>query len=212
MTLEILGAGFGRTGTHSLKTALEMLGHGPCHHMYEVRQIPEQVDWWHDIADGATPDWDRVFAGFRSQVDWPASAYWPQLVQHFPHAKVILTDRDPEGWYASISRTILPATLIGRVEDPDPVNRRASDLIYKIALEGIFEGRLADKDFAVSKLMENRRAVIDAVPPERLLVFDTAMGWAPLCAFLGVDVPDAPFPQTNSVAEFRQRKPYLGDR
>lgn len=209
MTLKVLGAGFGRTGTHSLKLALEQLGFGPCHHMYEVRQHPEQVEWWHAAALGEKLNWDKVFEGFVSQVDWPASYFWQDLSTHYPDAKIILTDRDPQSWYKSISRTILPATEIGRHEDPDPTNRKASEMIYQIALENIFEGRLGEKDFAINKMLTHRQHVIDSIDPERLLVFNTADGWGPLCAFLGVEKPSEPFPRSNSAKEFIERKPYL---
>ncbi|MBL4874017.1 MAG: sulfotransferase family protein [Rhodobacteraceae bacterium] len=212
MVLKVLGAGFGRTGTHSLKIALEQLGYGPCHHMYEVRQRPEQVEWWLSAARGETLNWDKVFEGFVSQVDWPASYFWKELSTYYPEAKVILTDRDPESWYKSISRTILPASEIGRYEDPDPTNRKASEMIYQIALKNIFEGRLGEKDFAIATMQAHREEVIDTISPERLLVFDIAEGWEPLCAFLNVECPTEPFPQTNSAKEFRARKPYLANR
>jgi len=209
LTLKVLGAGFGRTGTHSLKLALEQLGFGPCHHMYEVRQRPEQVESWLAAARGESLNWGEVFDGFASQVDWPASYFWKDLSAFYPDAKVILTDRDPQSWYKSISRTILPATEIGRHEDPDPTNRKASEMIYQIALENIFKGRLGDEDFAISTMLAHRQHVIDTIPAERLLVLNTADGWAPLCDFLKVEQPDEPFPRSNSAKEFIARKPYL---
>ncbi len=211
MTLRILGAGFGRTGTLSLKFALDALGFGPCHHMYEVRKRPKQVAWWSEACRGEKLDWNRVFAGFGSQVDWPGSVFWRDLVVHYPDAKVILTDRDPDAWYESISRTILPASEIGRFSDPDPVNRQGSEMIYQLVLQGLFEGRMSDREYAIAKLVEHRDEVIRAVPPERLLVFRPGDGWGPLCDFLNVPKPDGPFPRGNSVAEFRALKPYLDD-
>ncbi len=209
MPLKVLGAGFGRTGTYSLKLALEALGYGPCHHMYEVRKRPQQVAWWHAASHGKLPDWDEVFAGFGSQVDWPASYFWKDLCVHYPDAKVILTDRDPESWYESIRRTILPASERGRFEDPDPTNRKASEIIYRIALQKIFSGRLGDREHAIRCLLAHRQEVIATLPPERLLVFGIGDGWERLCEFLGVPVPDLPYPSGNSVAEFLARKPYL---
>jgi Sulfotransferase domain len=95
MALRVIGAGFGRTGTHSLKLALEQLGFAPCHHMYEVRAHPEQLAFWQAAARGELPDWDEVFAGFAAQVDWPGARFWRELAEHFPHAKVILSVRRP---------------------------------------------------------------------------------------------------------------------
>ncbi|MDB4111956.1 sulfotransferase family protein [Yoonia sp.] len=209
MSLKILGAGFGRTGTLSLKFALDQLGFGPCHHMYEVRQSQQQVDWWHAAAMGQKLDWDAVFDGFQSQVDWPGSVYWKELGAHFSDAKVILTDRDPDAWYNSISKTILPASERGRHEDPDPLNRKASDMVYHISLQGIFEGRLGDRDFAIKRMLDHRQEVIDTIDADRLLVLGVGDGWKPLCDFLGVPVPDVAFPRGNSLAEFLARKPYL---
>ncbi|MGR3291064.1 MAG: sulfotransferase family protein [Paracoccaceae bacterium] len=150
-----------------------------------------------------------MFEGFASQVDWPASYFWKELSAYYPDAKVILTDRDPEAWYESIRHTILPASEIGRHEDPDPVNRKASEMMYQIALEKIFKGRLGERNFAIKKMRAHRQEVIDTIPPERLLVFNITEGWGPLCTFLGVGTPAAPFPRGNSVEEFRERKPYL---
>lgn len=209
MPMKILGAGFGRTGTFSLKRALETLGFGPCHHMYEVRQRPDQVELWMSAATGQKPDWSEAFKGFQSQVDWPASAYWKELHAHFPQAKVILTDRDPEAWYESIRQTILPASEIGRHADANPIGRKASEMMYKTALLGIFEGRLQEKDFAIQRMLDHRQEVIDTIPPEQLLVFGVGDGWEPLCRFLSVPEPDGPFPSGNSVKDFRALKPYL---
>ena len=216
MSLKVIGAGFGRTGTYSLKLALEALGFGPCHHMYEVRQKPEQVEWWLAAARGGKLDWNTVFDGFQSQVDWPASRYWKDLCDYYPNAKVILTDREPESWYKSIEQTILPASEIGRIKDPDDLNRKASEMMYQTALQGIFEGRLADRDFAIDKMLRHRLEVINSINPERLLVFRVGENWGPLCDFLEVPVPNEPFPSGNTIKDFLSRKSYLrnheGDR
>jgi Sulfotransferase domain len=209
MTLKVIGAGFGRTGTLSLKLALEELGLGPCHHMYEVRRSPRLTALWTAVTDGAPPDWDQIFTGYASQVDWPAAAFWRDLIAHFPQAKVILTVRDPEAWYASIVKTILPASVQGRMEDPEAIGRAGSDIIYRIALKGIFQDRLTDKAHALDVYARHQRDVIAAVPADRLLVYDVKEGWDPLCRFLDLDVPGTPFPRSNSTDEFLARKPYL---
>lgn len=209
VTLEVIGAGFGRTGTHSLKRAIEVLGFGPCHHMYEVRRSPEQLDMWTEVSRGAHPDWGKIFSGFRSQVDWPASCFWEELADHFPTAKVVLTVRDPDAWYHSISRTILPSSELGRTMDETAEGRAGSDIIYRLVLEQIFGGRLADKDHAVHVYNDHIDRVTATIPPERLLVYNVKDGWGPLTDFLGVPVPDVEFPSGNSVADFRSRKPYL---
>ena len=115
MTIEIIGAGFGRTGTESMKRALETLGYGPCHHMYEVLKRWDRYDDWLRILKGeAEPDWPRLLEGYRSSVDWPVAYYWRELAELYPEAKILLTVRDAESWYASMDKTIL--TLI---RDPE---------------------------------------------------------------------------------------------
>lgn len=209
MGLNIIGAGFGRTGTWSLKQAIEILGLGPCHHMYELRRSARQIALWQSIAAGGPADWDVVFNGFFAQVDWPAAAYWRQITAHYPQAKVILTHRNPEAWHDSMLQTIVPAATIGAEQDPDANGRAGSAIIRKLVLEGIFDGRITDRAFALNRFAQHRQEVIETVPPDRLLVFDVRQGWAPLCAFLNCPIPETPFPSGNSVSEFRARKPYL---
>jgi Sulfotransferase domain len=119
MPLEVIGPGFGRTGTNSLKLALEHLGFGPCHHMFEVRDKPELLPAWEAAADGETVDWNKVFSGYRSQVDWPGARYWRELSQYFPKAKVILSVRDPDAWFDSVQATIAPF-VSARGKHPSP--------------------------------------------------------------------------------------------
>ncbi len=209
MALSIVGAGFGRTGTRSLQEAVEMLGFSPCHHMYRVRSSARQLELWQGIADGAVPDWDEVFQGYSAQVDWPGAAYWREIASHFPQAKVILTVRDPDAWYTSMLQTIVPSATVGSEVDPDPAGRAGSEIIRKVALERIFQGRILDRAYALDCFARHRQEVIASIEPGRLLVFDVREGWEPLCTFLGCEVPDQPFPSGNSVAEFRARKSYL---
>lgn len=209
MSLKIIGAGFGRTGTHSLKSALEILGYGPCHHMYEVRRSAEQLAFWATAAQDVAMDWDKVFAGYNAQVDWPAAYYWQDLAAHFPQSKVILTHRDPEDWYASIQSTILPAAEMGRTQDPDPMGRAGSDISYQIVLRKVFGGRLSDKAHAIDVYTKHLANVKQLISPERLLTYDVRDGWEPLCDFLNVRRPDQEFPIGNSTADFRAKKTYL---
>ena len=144
MTLKVIGTGFGRTGTDSMRNALNMLGFGPCHHMYEVMGNPEQTDIWRSIARGATPDWDHVFKGFNSCVDWPSARYWPEIIRHFPEAKVILTYRDPESWWASFDKTIGP----GVEADSDPL-----DFGNMGIRDQTFGGRVRDRAHCINTKM-----------------------------------------------------------
>ncbi|MBF9060080.1 sulfotransferase family protein [Rhodobacterales bacterium HKCCSP123] len=209
MSLEVIGAGFGRTGTYTIKLALEHLGFSPCYHMYEVRTRPELLRPWEDALNGSSPRWEQVFAGYRAQMDWPAAAYWKDLAEAFPQAKVILSVRDPEEWYASISATILPSVTVGLAADEDAFSRAASEMIFHTVHERVFGGRLADKDAAISIYKAHIEDVKAHIPSDRLLVYNVAAGWRPLCDFLGKDVPALRFPHTNSTQDFLRRKPHL---
>ena len=118
--MKVIGAGFGRTGTASLKAALEMLGYGPCYHMSTVIRDTYRVRQWLEISHGRGLGWDEVLAGFQSALDWPAAAYWRELAEHYPGAKVILTVRDPDRWYDSVSATIFARALAGELNIGQP--------------------------------------------------------------------------------------------
>ena len=197
MTLAVIGAGFGRTGTLSMKAALEILGFGPCHHMMTVIDDPEQKRIWRAAAaTGGQPDWNEAYAGFRSAVDWPTAYYWRELSEYFPDAKMLLTIRSPESWYASMTKTV--ANALGASNDP-------ASLGVKLIGQGTFGGRFEDRAHAIAVYERHNAGVRAAFPPERLLVFQIGDGWEPLCRFLGVPIPDVSFPQTNSTEEFTAR-------
>ena len=198
MALEIIGAGFGRTGTYSLKAALERLGFGPCHHMSEVIDTPEQVGLWSDVAAGR-PDFGRIFAGFRSAVDFPVAAYWQDVLAVTPGAKVILSDRDPEDWYESFSQTILPL-ILDKAAWPD--ERRAWFEMIDDVIVGKALGGRTDREGILAVYRANADAARALQAEGRALVFRSRDGWAPLCEFLGVEVPGEPYPKTNPRAEF----------
>ena len=200
MPLMVIGAGFGRTGTSSLKLALERLGLGPCHHMSELFVHPEQIPLWEQATDGAAVDWQALLAGYRSAVDWPACHFWRELAQHYPAAKVILTVRDPGSWYRSAAATIF---RVMREKPKDvPAAQAQWRLIRKMILAQTFGGSTDDEALAIEVLEMHDREVRGAIPAERLLVYDVAEGWAPLCAFLGVPEPGEPFPKANTTEEF----------
>ena len=192
--VKVIGAGFGRTGTHSMKSALELLGFGPCHHMVEVLSNPGQLARWRHIADAGSGDWDDALAGYNSSIDWPSAFYWRQLAAHFPQAKVLLTVRSPESWYKSFSSTILQG--IGPESGPETFG-------HKVIRNQIFSGSPEDRDVAIAAFNRNNAEVRAAIPAERLLVYEIGDGWEPLCGFLGVPVPEAGFPSSNSTDEFR---------
>ena len=205
MALEIIGPGFGRTGTHSLKLALEQLGFGPAHHMYEVRDHPEQLAAWEAVARGESVDWDEVFRGYRSQVDWPGARVWRELARHWPGAKVILTVRDPDAWFDSVQATIA-GFLALRGQLPDAHANAIATMVQTLVAEQVFDDRLTDRAHATRVFRDHIAAVQAEIAPERLLMFDVRDGWEPLCGFLGVPVPETPYPQTNSSKAFREEE------
>ena len=163
MALEIIGAGFGRTGTESMKRALERLGYGPCYHRYEVIPDKQRYETWQGIYDGTvTPDWDVVFDGFKATVDWPAARYWRELAAHFPQAKILLTYRDPESWYASMEKTILTF-----LRDPEKTDGMAPRLH-----RAVFGGNVQDKDHIIAVYERNISEVQKAIGPDRLLSYE----------------------------------------
>jgi hypothetical protein len=211
MALEIIGAGFGRTGTTSLKAALEQLGYRKCHHMLEVMQSRKQIEAWWSVAKNGTGDWDEIFEGYRASLDWPSSAYYEALMRHFPRAKVILTVRDTDAWYRSASATIhrlmrvTPAWLRWF-----PRMRMTAEMLHGIVWDGVFHGRFEDAEASKRIFRQHIEDVKARVPPERLLVFNVRDGWQPLCEFLGVPVPEgAPFPHLNESARMRRLIPVL---
>jgi hypothetical protein len=218
--VKVIGAGFGRTGTRALKAALERLGYGPCYHMSEVIDQPYRIRQWLEIGEGATPDWDDVFAGFHAAMDWPAAAYWRELAEHYPDAKIILSVRDPQRWFESVSATIFKSALAERRPMPAHrrvirwlVARRAPDFaVYPrmaraTVIDRIFDGRIDDPAHAVRIFERHIGEVKASIPADRLLVFNVQEGWAPLCEFLGCAVPDEPFPQANERAAFWRKRP-----
>jgi hypothetical protein len=201
MALEIVGAGFGRTGTLSLKFALERLGFQQTYHMMELFQHPEHLATWERATRGEAVDWDPVFAGYRAAVDWPVAAFWRPLAERYPDSRVILTVRDADAWIDSVHKTIYPASLAARSAE-DAETRRWGDWVFQLIWDGTFHGRMDDRRHLKEVYLNHAEDVKRSVPADRLLVFEASQGWAPLCRFLSVDVPDEPYPRVNSSEEF----------
>lgn len=203
--MKLIGAGFPRTGTMSTKAALEQLGFGPCYHFVTQFERPQDIAVWQAAADGKPVDWNALFADFQSAVDWPTSAFYRQFMAVYPNAKILLNVRDPEAWYESIMNTVYPASRSGLSAPADSVPGGAGRAINTLGWEGIFQGRFEDKEYAISVFERRNQEVKDTVPPDRLLVWEVKQGWEPLCRFLDVAVPDAPFPRLNDAESFRQQ-------
>ncbi len=202
MKLKVIGAGIGRTGTFSLKTALERLGFGSCHHMAEVLgNMPEQLPLWQAAVAGQ-PDWEAVYDGYNSAVDWPTARFYRELHSAYPDAKFVLGYRSPQSWAESFSQTIYMA-----LSDISQAPKEQHDWLHMVAelitQNGIPPGldvKELEKAFIV-----HVEAVRKAIPTDQLLVFMAQDGWEPLCAFLDVPVPNEPYPRTNDRAEFWER-------
>lgn len=190
--MKVIGAGLGRTGTMSLKFALEHLDFGPCYHMIEfMAHIPEHLPLWTNVIEGH-PDWDAVFDGYASTVDYPGCTYWRQLVAKWPEAKVILTLRDPDSWFESAHETVLSSRMRNMLA-ASPIER-----FMDATVNSDFGDRIDDRTFMTDYFRRWNEAVIAEVPAGKLLVFQAKDGWEPLCAFLGVPVPPEPYPRVNS--------------
>ncbi|WP_158584224.1 sulfotransferase family protein [Salinibius halmophilus] len=212
MTVKVIGAGFGRTGTKSLQTALEALGFGPTYHMSELVKNPQHVPYWRGAMEGEQVNWHEFLDGYHAIVDFPGCLYYKELMEAYPDAKVVLTTRDAEKWFESASKTILNF-------DPHPVYiaimrfmckfsktaRGMSDVgMYNSAelYEKLFQNRKHDKDFVIDVFNQHIEAVRAAVPADRLLEYQVSEGWEPLCEFLNVDVPNKDFPRSNDRNDF----------
>nr|ADC96654.1 hypothetical protein [Streptomyces sp. SN-1061M] len=199
--MKIIGAGFGRTGTLSVKAALETLGLGPCYHMLTAFEEPGHLSLWNAVGRGERADWAQLFAGYRSTVDWPACDHWETLAREYPDAKILLTVRDPARWYDSFSETLAP---LWSVESDDPELREYLELVRRITVR-TFGGRLDDRAHAIAVFEEHNRKVRAAIPAQRLLVYDVREGWEPLSTFFGRPVPsDTAFPHLNDRAKFQE--------
>ncbi len=206
MTLKVIGAGFGRTGTSSLQVALEQLGFGKCYHMREVFVHREHAPLWYAASQGQPVDWDVLFAGYQSTVDWPGCTFYQELMRHYPDAKVLLSVREPDKWYASALNTIYSShkpSLANWLFRLNPRNRYWRGLIDTI-WKTTFHGRFGDQAYAVEVFKRHSAEVQRVVPAERLLVYNVKEGWEPLCRFLDVPVPATPFPHLNDTAEFQR--------
>ena len=215
MAIQVIGAGLGRTGTLSLKAALEQLGFNKCYHMIELITQPEQVHHWEAASAGRPVDWDALFEGYQAAVDYPACRYYAEMMEHYPEAKVVLSVRSPESWYASARETIYQATTRMRASEGPPQFPFPGDPQLFMRIFGMvgrdiwgtdFQGRFEEPEHAMRLYREHIETVKERVPANRLLVYEVKQGWEPLCEFLGVPVPEGqPFPRLNDRETFQAR-------
>lgn len=217
--LAIIGAGYGRTGTASMQEALNLLGFGPCYHMKEVFKDPNGVSKWDQVGlefdnkkkeNVVAVDWDDIFHGYKSTVDFPAAPYYKELFNKYPNAKVILNVRDPEKWWGSYAETISPSPPLWRViytitgQRSFQWDRMVENCVYKPIAGSRANAR--QKEAAIAGFNRHNEQVKATIPADKLLVFEVKEGWGPLCQFLGCPVPpkDTPFPHTNDTAQFKK--------
>jgi Sulfotransferase domain len=196
--LRVVGAGVGRTGTHSLKLALEQLLDAPCHHMIEILGDPDQMPAWIDAVNGREVDWSRMLARYGAIVDWPGASFWRELSRAYPDALVLLSVRDPEEWYRSASNTIFLT-----FDNMPPEVAPWMDAVRQLMRER-FCDRFGDPEAMMDAYVRHNDDVRSEVPASRLLEWDLGDGWGPICERLGLPVPGEPFPVTNSTDEFRE--------
>jgi hypothetical protein len=214
--VKVIGAGFGRTATMTLKVALETLGFGPCYHMIEDFEHPEHVGFWGAAWRGEPVAWEKILGGYEATVDWPACTFYEELLQRHPDAKVLLSVRDPERWYESTRNTIYEISKITAgsrlsravfafaglfVPGVFEIGRMNDEIIW----QGTFDGKFEDKRHAIGVFNRHNGEVRRRVPRGQLLVYEVKEGWGPLCEFFGVEEPDKPFPRLNDAAEMRRR-------
>jgi Sulfotransferase domain len=201
MGLQVVGAGLGRTGTHSLKVALEQLLDGPCYHMVEVFGRPDQSDTWAAATQGEDVDWAAFLAAYRATVDWPAAAFWKEISEAAPDAVVVLSTRDSDAWWKSASETIF--AVLARGANPEDDAGLQEFTMISALLEQRFTPEWQDRAGAIAAYEAHNARVRVEVPAGRLVEWHPGDGWGPLCAGLGLDEPSEPFPHLNSTSDFR---------
>ena len=214
MSLQVIGSGIGRTGTHSLKLALEILGFGKCYHMEELLREPERLVYFEQAEKGEAVDWDALFEGYTSAVDYPVARYYKQIITAYPNAKVIHTVRDPESWYKSASETIFWASkpslgrilkMMIRMPFSSNIRKRMPVLKYNGRMvDNIFGKDLKNKQEVIKRYNAINEETLNFLPKERSLAYDVKSGWEPLCNFLNVPIPSTPFPRSNIREEFKK--------
>ncbi len=215
MGIKIIGAGFPRTGTTTLKEALETLGYQKTYHFKDLMMGPDKVRFWEELEATGNTDFDTLFEGCQATVDFPGYPYYKTLMEKYPDAKVILTHRDLDAWHASTTKTIRPVgahTITSRPELAEKLDtnerlrntRDCFNFFHNTYIEKQFDGQFDNKAYAQEKFKKHMEEVKAHVPANKLLVYDVKEGWEPLCKFLGVAIPSDPLPHANKGEHFGQ--------
>jgi hypothetical protein len=214
MSIKIIGAGFPRTGTTTLKRSLEMLGYEKCYHMKELLTKPEMLPHWLSMENTGTMDWDTLYKGYSASVDLPAYPYYKEHLERYPDAKIILTVRPFESWYKSVHSTIWQAgpqnlaqklQMMGRMAFNPRLRKVISCIkfVRRHLWDQQFQGRFEDKAFVEKIFHQHIEGVKADVPAEKLLVYDVRDGWEPLCQFLDLPIPTEALPHLNKRENFK---------
>jgi len=195
--VKLIGAAVARSGTLSLKAALERLGYRT-YHFEEAIDNFERGDL-NALVDHMTGtkliDWGEYLKEYDATADLPLASYYKEIMAAFPDALVILTVRDPEKWWDSImSLDAMHNELLAQIRF---LPRFEAQYQAVTIAAGVFFGGQVDKEAGMAKFEEYVAEVKATVPAERLLVFSVTEGWEPLCEFLGEPVPDELFPHEN---------------
>lgn len=215
MSIKIIGAGFPRTGTTTLKKALELLGYDKTYHFKDLIADPKKLKHWKELEAKGTTNFDQLFDGFQATVDFPGYPYYKILMHKYPDAKMILTTRDVDKWYESTLKTVWkagPQTILAKIVLLSKMifNETLRDtflcikFMRKTYLNKQFNGDFASSDHAKKVFFSHIDDVKKNVPEKQLLIYEVADGWQPLCDFLGVDVPNEPFPHLNKKENFHE--------
>lgn len=208
MTLKLIGAGVGRTGTMSLRAALSQLFGTDCYHMVSVFENPGHVAMWQAAVDGQEIDWRALFDGCDAAVDWPVSAFWPELMEEYPDALVLLSTRDSAlTWWTSASNTIFNA-----IEETSESDFEGwAPMVFAMMRER-FTADFRQEQPAMKAYERHNAQVRERVPADRLLEWQPGDGWEPICERLGLAIPNEPFPHTNTTEEFNARAEVAPDQ
>ncbi|KAI9476256.1 MAG: P-loop containing nucleoside triphosphate hydrolase protein [Benjaminiella poitrasii] len=208
--LEIIGAGFGRTGTDSLRTALNMLGY-KTHHMKSFGEdlSLDPDDFYHAYLHRDEANWEKMYENYNAAVDWPTTSFYKELYAKYPDAKVILTVRDADSWYTSMLNTLAHRSHAPPKGDVDPTKNprfKFQRMASTVCMNGLTSkpDEFDDKERMKKIFLDHNEEVKRLIPADKLLVFELENGWEKLCSFLGKEIPDVPYPHINTTAQHQE--------
>ena len=204
---QVIVAGMSRTGTKSIKQALEILygNNARAYHMTEVLNQPKHLEIWSDLAFGrrqvSQQVWEQLLDGYIATTDMPCAFYFKELAEAFPNAKVVLTVRDESEWFESFCRLLVVVHRFQYLRFLPPLNRfwpYGTKLNQMVFGDRAFERSEPVREVFIEAYRQHNERVRQSIAPDRLLEFNVQQGWKPLCEFLELDVPQSDFPHSNA--------------